>query len=82
MVGVRAVKRSHSPDIGSGEPRHIGKLSLQIHGKPIDDGGTPAFLFLLDGNRAAYVPVELDEVAIDGESGADLCGTDALLEVD
>src|SRR5439155_19243649 len=62
-------------------PLHARKRPFKVRCQPIDDGLSPPFASLPLGDRFPNLPVQGDQVAIDGERGLDLRRTDALLEV-
>lgn len=61
-------------------PPHVGELPPQIVGQTLDDLRPPAGLRLPRQNVPADLPVEEDELAVDGERGANPRVPDTLLE--
>ncbi len=57
------------PDIPCRDAADAGELSLQVVSQPFDDSLAPAFGLLTIHDGAADVPVQVDQLAVDRQSG-------------
>jgi len=58
-----------------------GKSLLAVCRKSLDDGLTPSFSSLPLHNRSADIPIELNQLPVDGERRLDLRGPTTALDV-
>jgi hypothetical protein len=62
-------------------PSIPGKALWPVWRKPLDDGLTPSFSSLPLHNRSAGIPIELNQLPVDGERRLDLRGPNTALDV-
>ena len=72
---------AHAPEVAGGEARDAGEGGGEVAGHALDDARAPALPLLLGGQVSPDLPVEQQQLAVDGQGGAQLGGADALLEV-
>jgi hypothetical protein len=66
-VGIGAVEGQHPLDVALREALLLAELVVQVASQAGNHAGTPAFLFLASVNEAADLPVEPDQLGIDGQ---------------
>jgi hypothetical protein len=66
-MGVGAVEGQHPLDVALREALLLGELVVQVAGQAGNHARAPALLLLAFVNEAADLPVELDQLGIDGQ---------------
>lgn len=66
-VGIGAVEGQHPLDVALREALLLAELVVQVASQAGNHAGTPAFLLLASVNEAADLPVEPNQLGIDGQ---------------
>jgi hypothetical protein len=67
QVGIGAVEGQHPLDVALREALLLGELVVQVAGQSGNHAGAPALLLLASVNGAADLPVEPNQLGIDGQ---------------
>jgi hypothetical protein len=74
-------ERAHVLEIRSREASDVRELPAKVGRQPVDDPATPTLTLLPHQDLAADLPVEADQLAVDGEYGAGACRHDPCLDL-
>ncbi len=77
FFAIRLGERPHIFEVCLGKAADIGKLPLQIFSQALNDLATPALILLAGQDFVTDLPVEMNELLIDGEGCLDLGRADA-----
>ena len=80
LSGISLGKSSHIEEICPRKPLDIGELLFEIPSKALNDPRTQLFAFLPGKDVVANLPLEENQLLIDGEGCLDLGRADARLE--
>ena len=80
-VGIGAVEGQHPLDVALREALLLAELVVQVAGQAGNHAGTPALLLLASVNEAADLPVEPNQLGIDGQNRPRLGLTHALTDL-
>jgi hypothetical protein len=81
LSGPRVGEAAHVVEVGSREACHPWKVAPEIRGQPLDDLGAPALASLADEDLMTNLPVEPDQLAVNGERGTGASGRDSYLDL-
>ena len=79
LVGGR--EPPHVLEVARGEPGSLWKRVPKVRGEAVDDLGTPAVLLLPSQDLLPDLPVEEDDLSVDGGSGGDPSPRNPALEI-
>jgi hypothetical protein len=65
------LRQKYSFEVARRESGHVRKGAAQVGGQAVDHLGTPSFLDPPLEDIAADLPVEADQLAVDGQGGAE-----------
>ena len=80
-VGIGAMEGQHPLDVALREALLLGELVVKIASQAGNHAGAPALLLLASVNKAADLPVEPDQLGIDGQHRPRLGLTHALTDL-
>lgn len=81
QVGIDAVKGQHPLDVALREALLLAELVVQVAGQAGNHAGAPTLLLLASVNEAADLPVETNQLGIDGQHCPRLGLTHALTDL-
>src|ERR1022692_2119328 len=81
LSGPGVGEAAHVVEVGTREAGHLWEVATEIRGQSVDDLGAPALAPLAVENLVPNLPVELDQLAVDGEYGTSACGCDPRLDL-
>ena len=80
-VGVGLGEGAHVFEVSGRQAGHLREVAPQVGREPVDDAGAPALGGLPGEDVAADAPVELDQLSVDSDGGAQPGRPDPLLQL-